>query len=1413
VKNKTGEWYTAVATANNFLKVPEIGGVIVNFHDITERKLAEEALRESESRFQRLAEATFEGVCVHEAGKIVDTNNYFAEFLGYEPSEVIGMSPLDFAAPESRELIMKNIASGNEEPIEAIGQKKDGTKFSVEIRGKILIHKGRETRVVALRDLSERKKNEQKLRESEERFKQFVEQSLLAIEIYDAEGNLMKVNNAWEKLWGAKGEDVIGKHNPLKNELYKMMGIMPLIERAFAGEAVKFPDMEFDPAKAGLPGKKRWIRAKVSHVRDSDGILRNIVLMSEDVTDKKEAKMALQESEEKYRQLVKYAPTGIVIFDIKRNKITDVNDFVCEFSGYSKEELLSMDPLDFLTNENKDLYQQRIEKINAGEKVTETTEYEVKRKDNEIRYALVNTKFSFDSEGKPQFITVIFHDITQRKEMEEKLRQSEQQYKDIFENAPDAMFIADIDTGKIMDANSAASKLLLKKREDIIGLHQSMLHTEHMKKFVENAFKEHFDQATEIDQTQPIESKIIRSDGVEVPVEVLAQQIIMQGKLVLQGIFRDITERVDAEKALKESEEKFRTLADESPNMIFINKKGKIVYVNKKCEEIMEYTRDEFYSPDFDFLSTIAPEYIDLVKDNYEKHFTSSGILNYDFGLITKSEKKIESIISSTIINYEGEKALLGIVTDITDRKIAEKALQESEEKYRDLVENINEVVYRVDNKGLLTYVSPSIKSFIEYTPDEVVGKDFIKFFHEEDIPQLMKNFQELLSGSSIDSEYRIFTKSGKIRWMHTSSRPIFNNNIVTGVQGIISDITERRKAEEVIRASEEKYRDLANLLPQTLFEIDLEGNFTFVNQYAYQFTGYTQEDIDNGLNAIQLFIPEDRERVLENISRILKGEKFDDHEYTLLRKDGNCFPVLVYSSPIMQDNKPVGLRGIVLDISHRKQAEDAIKESEEKYRLVSENIPVAVYSALPDEHSTNLFISGRMKELTGYSSEEFMNDLDLWLNLIIPEDRGNVWSSIEEHRKTKSPLNVEYRIKTKDNEIKWIGDQATPMLNENNEIERITGFMEDITIRKSAEEALRTSEEKFRTLFESAGEGILYLDAEGIIVDANPKTLEIAQIERKDVIGENIVDIIPLFGLDVDELLPIFEDLIDGGTLPKHEWEINYKDGNKSVLMAHPSLIKKDDKVIGMSVILDDITERKVAENKTIDERNRAELYLDILSHDINNLDQAIISSSELLLLKPDLNKDHERYVKNSLQQAKAISDLITNVRKLSDLKESEIRKNTIDVFDVIQNAMDRIHRTHPTRDIEINHNLSKSQVFVNGNQLLQDVFDNLLGNAIKYDRHDKAVVDISFSLLENEDYWKLEIMDRGPGIPDVMKEKIFKRLERGEESIHGSGLGLTIVREVIRQCEGKVWVEDRVEKDSTQGSNFVITLPKLDQ
>jgi PAS domain S-box-containing protein len=235
----------------------------------------------------------------------------------------------------------------------------------------------------------------------------------------------------------------------------------------------------------------------------------------------------------------------------------------------------------------------------------------------------------------------------------------------------------------------------------------------------------------------------------------------------------------------------------------------------------------------------------------------------------------------------------------------------------------------------------------------------------------------------------------------------------------------------------------------------DATSTTTFVSERITDWTGYSPVDFyENDKLWGKCIHPEDRQLAVETFINAYTNRKEYIFEYRMVHKEtGQIYHLRDHGVPIRDDDgQIIRFDGILTDISRRKQAEEALLESEERYRLVNENIPVAVYSALPDEHSTSLFLSGRVEELTGYTGEQFLADSTLWERIVHPDDIGRVWEAIEAHRLKKEPLDVEYRIITKDNAIKWIRDRAIPALDEQNQLVRIDGYMEDITERKQAE-------------------------------------------------------------------------------------------------------------------------------------------------------------------------------------------------------------------------------------------------------------------------------------------------------------------------------------------------------------------------
>lgn len=262
----------------------------------------------------------------------------------------------------------------------------------------------------------------------------------------------------------------------------------------------------------------------------------------------------------------------------------------------------------------------------------------------------------------------------------------------------------------------------------------------------------------------------------------------------------------------------------------------------------------------------------------------------------------------------------------------------------------------------------------------------------------------------------------------------------------------------------------------------------------------------------------------------------------------------------------------------------------------------------------------------------------------------------------------------------------------------------------------------------------------------------------------------------------------------------------------AQDYLVKAD---VGTGVLTRTIRyaiERKRAEEEIKEERNRAEFYNDLLSHDINNMNAVATGHLDLLLRMPDLPDKSKRHVRIALEQVWGSANLITNVKKLALIKSGEIEHTTIDIYPAFKKASEVAEASSHSGNVRINSNITEGRYFIEGTELLFDVFSNLLNNAVKFDEHETVEIDVDISAPDDGRCWRIEFRDRGPGVDDEHKNIIFNRLERAGRSVPGSGLGLTITKHIVGSYGGSIRVEDRVKGDHTQGSNFIVLLPKAD-
>jgi PAS domain S-box-containing protein len=324
-----------------------------------------------------------------------------------------------------------------------------------------------------------------------------------------------------------------------------------------------------------------------------------------------------------------------------------------------------------------------------------------------------------------------------------------------------------------------------------------------------------------------------------------------------------LSERKIKSENLLDFEPDFMNFTEQSPNMIFINRGGSVVYANKKCEEVMGYTREEFLSPDFNFISLIAPESVDLVTANFQRHLNGEDIEPYEYSLIGKSNKKIEAIITSKLIRYQGEPALLGIVTDITKRKQAEKDLQKSEEKFRQAFQNAPIGMALCQMDGSIVQMNPAFYRMLEYSESELKHLTFRDFTHPEDLEKQMPYYEKCVKGE-IDSyqlDKRYLKKDGEIIWVDMTVA-ITKDHAGQPLHALImvEDITEVKMAEENRQRLESQLRQAQKM----------EAIGTLAGGIAHDFNNILGAII--GYSEMAIYDTEKGSMVYHNMEQVLKA-------------------------------------------------------------------------------------------------------------------------------------------------------------------------------------------------------------------------------------------------------------------------------------------------------------------------------------------------------------------------------------------------------------------------------------------------------------------------------------------------------------------------------------------------------------
>jgi PAS domain S-box-containing protein len=880
------------------------------------------------------------------------------------------------------------------------------------------------------------------------------------------------------------------------------------------------------------------------------------------------------------------------------------------------------------------------------------------------------------------------------------------------------------------------------------------------------------------------------------------------GKTILQATVMDITDRKAMEQALRESAEKYRPLVEPSLQGMVVFQDDGIVHANQAAAAIAGLPLAEYPSwGRMEWLvAHLHPDDREMVVQRLGARLKGQPVpARYECRVIQPADRSVRWIdVTASRTQWTGRPAIQVLVSDITDRKRREEALRASEQQSRNLYDNAEAGLFRSRiSDGKILECNQKLAEMFGYDSRELYVAEFVASEHYVD-PHIRAQMVAQLkqTGEVRNFEAQVTRKDGTPIWVSYSGHAYPKEGYF---EGAMVDITETKQAEEALLESEEKYKTLYHNAEVGLFRTRVsDGKLLECNEKLGRMFGYDsrEEILAAGFKASEHYVDSHaREQML---ARLKQTGQVTNFEVNATRKDGSLFWIS-YSGHLYP--KEGYMEGVMADITERKQAEAALRESEEKYRELFETMREGINAT--DLQGRILDCNPAYADMLGYSKDEL---LKLSYQQLTPErwhqSEARIMKDEVLKRGYSDPYEAEYI--RKDGTVFPITVQVFLVTDKAGKPEGTWGITNDITERKQADDKVRASEEQYRLLYENLADGLFIFDREGKIKMCNARAAELFGYTPSELLETHFEALVPAD--DRERVSRQFEDGIRNQTTPPGGLEARgiRKDG--SILFFHvvAKLLRQNGEPQGLQALVRDMTQRKLQEKRTEDARNRAEFFIDLMSHDFNNINQGILSTLELALSDPDLPPASHEQIQLACDQVLRSADLIGRVKKIARLDLEAPQLTVRDIGQVLLKAVEVAKSSVSAKTLKLTTNIREGAYQVLADELLNDVFINLLHNAMKFDQSKRVAVEVKATRDRKKKLVKIEFKDWGPGVPDDAKERILSRLtSRQEQRTRTSGIGLTLVRGIVDRYGGQIWVEDRVPGDFSHGANFVVLLP----
>ncbi|MFZ4464219.1 MAG: PAS domain S-box protein [Bacteroidales bacterium] len=1362
-----------------------------------ELRRTNETLRKSEEKYRSYIENAPDGVLViDENGRYLEVNEAACKMSGYSEKEFLKMSVSDLIHEDSLEIGLIHFRKITETGIlkaDLSFKHKNGTKrwltieavklsdirylcFTKDITNRVELEesivKSRLELEIANEELLETKE------EAETASKKYTELFEFAPSGYFILSSKKEIEE--KNLSGAQMLGIGKQRSRLINNYFDyyiskstLPGFQAFFQNVFTTKTKEICEVVIE-TEDNLP-KHVIIEGLV--IGNGNQCLINVI----DISARKQAEAEIEESREKYRGLSEASFEAIFISE--KGKFIEQNQTAERMFGYNSEEALSKDGTDWIVPEDREIVLNNMRSNNEDP-------YQViaLRKDGttfpcNIRARMMHYK------GRNVRVTSLT-DITERKLAEEKVKQITTRLELALRAGRIGVWELDIQNKEI-NWDDHMYNLYGIKNQDLISSFDSWMSFIHPDDQV--LFDKEIQSAMKGEKELDTEYRIYWPDGSNHNIRALA--IIVRDDtgqpLRMIGTNWDITEQKRLEDSLKSSETNFRTFFETINDMIFVGTpEGKIIYANNAVSENLDYSAEELLDM---YILDVHPRGL---RNEAEQIIGEMFSGNRDFCPLPLSKKDGSLLPVETRVwfgKWNGKACIFGYSKDL-------RAEQEALQKFNKIFDS-NPALMAISSMpdGIITDVNETFLSKIEYSKEEIIGKTA----HELELfiqPEKQIIAQKELSkhGFIHNLELQIRTKSGRIL------DGLFSGEIIES-QGktlyltVMVDITSRKSAENLIKDSESNLAKAQRIAHIGSWEWNILTKTVKWSKEMYNVFDIDPLTYDGSPETIiRILHPDDVGIFTENMKLNIDSGDAPALEYRVIHKDGSIHHIFAEGRMEFDDEgKPIRSIGTVQDITEQKQAKEALVQANSFLDLIFENIPNMVF--LKEAEKLNFVRFNKAgEELLGLTREEMIgkNDYDFF-----PEKQADFFINKDrEVLHNRKMLDIyEESIQTKNKGIRILHTKKVSILNSLGEPEYLLGISEDITEQKITEQALKISEEKYKTMLNASPDGILLINLKGTITEASDIGFELFGAESKyELIGRKIFMFVPIE--EMKTIREIIDKTMNEGLIQNVGLSLKKKNQTFFAAETSATLIQGPDGMpISFMITVRDISQRKKMEAKQFHADRMANLgeMASGIAHEINQPLNIISLAMDNVLY--EIARDDQIRKDYLLKKSDKIFDNIARIRNIIDHVRAFSRSNddfVLTGFDIntsITNAISMMSEQFKHLAIKIYMKLEENLPPIVGNTFkFEQVILNLLSNAKdallekKNDHLSKDDMFVNIISYQENQCLIVEMADNGTGISDVDIENILLPFYTTKDAGKGTGLGLSISYQIIKEMNG---------------------------